>query len=122
MPSTLNGSGITNFTPISRRNACPVCGRVKDEDCRISPELVLCHKNTGHKVGDVIDGWAFTGVSSGGGTGKFTPHKPLEKHPETLYGYPETQRSKSYYKNGKKLFAVQHLVGEGRAHGAGDQP
>ena len=102
MPSTFHGGGATKFAPSSRRNACPVCGRVKDEDCRISPELVLCHKNTDHKVGDVIDGWAFTGVSSDGRTGKFTPHKPLEKHPETLYGYSETQRSKRYYRDRKK--------------------
>ena len=57
MPFAPNGGGTTKFTPSSRHNACPVCGRVKDPDCRISSELILCHKNTDHKVGDVIDGW-----------------------------------------------------------------
>lgn len=79
MSSTLNGGGTANFTPSNKRNACPICGRVKDEDCRISPELMLCHKNTDHKVGDVIHGWSFTGVPSDRRTGKFTPHKPVEK-------------------------------------------
>ena len=97
MPSALNGGGTTKFTPSSKYNACPVCGRVKDPECRISSELILCHKNTDHKVGDVIDGWAFTGVSSDGRTGEFTPHKPLEKQPEIFYGYSDTQRSKRYY-------------------------
>ena len=57
MLSSPNGGGTTKFTSSSRHNACPVCGRVKDPDCRISSELILCHKNTDHKVGDVIDGW-----------------------------------------------------------------
>ncbi len=61
-------------------------------------------------------------MSSDGRTGKFTPHKPLEKQPEIFYGYSDTQRSKRYYKNGKKLHAVQHLVGQRWAPGAGDQP
>ena len=88
MATPTSGGAKTKFTPSGKNNPCPVCGRVKDEDCRISPELVLCHKNTDHKVGDVIDGWAFTGVSSDGRTGKFTPHKPLEKHPETFLATP----------------------------------
>ena len=122
MPSAPNGGGTTKFTPSSRHNACPVCGRVKDPDCRISSELVLCHKNTDHKVGDVIDGWAFTGVSSDGRTGMFTPHKPLEKHPEIFYGYSDAQRSKRYYRNGKKCFAVQNLVAGSWKPGAGPDP
>ena len=122
MPSAPNGGGTTKFTPSSRHNACPVCGRVKDPDCRISSELTLCHKNTDHKVGDVIDGWAFTGVSGDGRTGMFTPHKPLEKHPEIFYGYSDAQRSKRYYRNGKKCFAVQNLVAGSWKPGAGPDP
>ena len=79
MATPTSGGAKTKFTPSGKRNPCPVCGRVKDEDCRTSPGLVLCHNNTDHKVGDVISGYAFTGVSSDGRTGKFTPHKPLEK-------------------------------------------
>jgi len=122
MPSALNGGGTTKFTSSSRHNACPVCGRVKDPDCRISSELTLCHKNTDHKVGDVIDGWAFTGVSSDGRTGKFTPHKPLQKQQETFYGYSETQRIKRYYKEGKKCFSAQHLQAGDWRPGAGPDP
>jgi len=111
--------GTTQFTPSSKRNACPICGRVKDGDCRISPGLILCHKKTDHKVGELINGWAFTGVSKDGRTGKFTPHKPLEKHPETFYGYSETQRIKRYYKEGKNAFLLstcrQEIGGQGPA-------
>lgn len=122
MATPTSGGAKTKFTPSGKRNPCPVCGRVKDPDCRISPELVLCHNNTDHKVGDVIDGWAFTGVSSDGRTGKFTTHKPLKTQPEIFYGYSDTQRSKRYYKGGKKCFAVQHLVADRWKPGAGLDP
>ena len=52
----------------------------------------------------------------------FTPHKPLEKHPEIFYGYSNAQRSKRYYRNGKKCFAVQNLVAGSWKPGAGPDP
>ena len=67
------------FTRSGRGHPCPVCGRIKDADCSISIEMVLCHNNTGHKKGDQVKGWAFTGASSDGRCGVFVPHKPLSK-------------------------------------------
>ena len=119
MTSIPSRGGNTKFTPSGKHDACPICRRVKDGDCRISSGLVLCHRNTDHKVGDVIKGWVFAGVSDDGRTGKFTPHKPLKKQLEIIYGYSDTQRSKRYSKNGKKCFAVQNLVGGRWAPGAG---
>ena len=71
----------------SRRTPCPICGRTKDGDCRISDELVLCHYgSTKHppqqlKPGQVIPGddgqeWAFTGDAKDGRTAAYTRHKP----------------------------------------------
>ena len=59
----------------SKSNPCPVCGRVKDGDCRASDLLVLCHRGTTHhppaglRPGVVITGrdgrpWAYGGESS----------------------------------------------------------
>ena len=71
----------------SRRTPCPICGRTKDGDCRISDELVLCHYgSTKHppqqlKPGQVIPGddgqeWAFTGDAKDGRTAAYIRHKP----------------------------------------------
>jgi phage/plasmid-associated DNA primase len=71
----------------SRRTPCPICGRTKDGDCRISDELVLCHYGSDNhppldlKSGQVITGmdgqeWAFTGEAQDRRTATFTRHKP----------------------------------------------
>ena len=63
---------------------------MKDGDCRIGSELILCHYGSGHhpqqhlKRGDVHPGsdgqqWAFTGDTSDGRAATFTLHKP--RHP-----------------------------------------
>jgi len=73
----------------SKANPCPICGRQKDGDCRISADLVLCHHGSNHhppehlKRGEVITGsdgqqWAFTGDTSDSRAATFTLHKPLE--------------------------------------------
>ena len=73
-----------------KNNACAICGRTKDGDCRTSPDglQVLCHYGKTHSPpsgltqGDVIQGadkrgWAFTKQSQDGRTAHFTLDKPL---------------------------------------------
>jgi len=69
----------------NRRNPCPVCGRTKDGDCRISSDglEVICHHPKDHRAGEVITGaddqtWAFTGNTRDGRAGHFTLDKPRD--------------------------------------------
>ncbi len=69
----------------SRRNPCPVCGRTKDSDCRMTPDglEVICHHPKDHSPGEVITGaderaWAFTGNTRDGRAGHYTLDKPLD--------------------------------------------
>lgn len=76
-------SSLQQWTPSSKRNPCPVCGRVKDGDCRVSSDglQVLCHHPKNLKPGEVVNGWAFTGNSSDGRAGHFTLDKPTDHRP-----------------------------------------
>ena len=69
----------------SRRNPCPVCGRTKDSDCRMSSDglEVICHHPKDHWAGEVITGaddqaWAFTANTRDGRAGHFTLDKPRD--------------------------------------------
>ena len=66
----------------SRRNPCPVCGRTKDSDCRMSSDglEVICHHPKDHRAGEVITGadegaWAFTGNTRDGRAGQCRVNK-----------------------------------------------
>jgi hypothetical protein len=89
MSSSLAAAGRLGCS--SPKNPCPICGRRNnDGDCRISEELVLCHKGSTHHPPEVpappnnvvkgLDGrdWAYTGDSDDGRCAVFTVHKPLE--------------------------------------------
>jgi len=80
-------SHATRWIPSSKANPCPVCGRTKDGDCRISGDglQVNCHRGSTHsppadlKKGDTVidkDGrvWAYTHDNDRGA--HFTIHKP----------------------------------------------
>ena len=67
---------MERWIPSSKRNPCPICGRIKDTDCRIRQdgEMVLCYRGKtqgppeGLRVGEAVtdgDGriWAYTGDS-----------------------------------------------------------
>ena len=58
-------------------NPCPVCGRTKDGDCRISTDglQVVCHHPKEYTPGEVINGWAFTGNTRDDRAGHFTLDK-----------------------------------------------
>jgi putative DNA primase/helicase len=60
-----------NLTPSSKSNPCPVCGRTKDGDCRISHDgkMVLCHQNFDHAKTQQPDLWHFDKSSSDGRCG-----------------------------------------------------
>jgi hypothetical protein len=86
----VNSTQAQQLTSSSKRNPCPICGRTKDDDCRISADLVQCcygathSPPTGLKPGEVITGadgqqWAYTGDASGlRDRAVFTPHKPRD--------------------------------------------
>ena len=60
-----------NLAPSSKSNPCPVCGRIKDGDCRISHDgkMVLCHQNFDHAKTEQPDLWHFNGSTSDGRCG-----------------------------------------------------
>jgi putative DNA primase/helicase len=60
-----------NLAPSSKSNPCPVCGRTKDGDCRISHDgkMVLCHQNFEHSKTQQPDLWHFNGSTSDGRCG-----------------------------------------------------
>ena len=104
----------TKFTRSGRGHPCPICDRSKDADCSWNADMAYCHKNTHHKKGDQVKGWAFTGVTSDGRCGVFVPHKPLGK-PQTrkteFFEYSATQKTKRYYVGAEKRFGVSHFAG-----------
>jgi hypothetical protein len=77
----MSATPSTQWINSSQRNPCPICGRTKDGDCRISSDgqQVICHHPKDLKSGEVQNGWAFTGNSSDGRGGHFTPDKPKAK-------------------------------------------
>jgi putative DNA primase/helicase len=60
-----------NLTNSSKSNPCPVCGRTKDGDCRISHDekMVLCHQNFDHAKTQQPHLWHFNGSTSDGRCG-----------------------------------------------------
>jgi putative DNA primase/helicase len=60
-----------NLANSSKSNPCPVCGRIKDGDCRISHDgkMVLCHQNFDHAKTQQPDLWHFNGPTSDGRCG-----------------------------------------------------
>src|SRR4028119_1478698 len=60
-----------NLAPSNKSNPCPVCGRTKDGDCRISHDgkMVLCHQNFDHAKTQKPDLWHFDKLSSDGRCG-----------------------------------------------------
>lgn len=65
----------------SKSNPCPVCGRTKDGDCRISHDggLVLCHNNFDHGKTQQPDRWHFNGETSDNRCGEYLLKEITEK-------------------------------------------
>jgi hypothetical protein len=74
-----NGRG--NFVSSSKSNPCPVCGRTKDGDCRISNDgkMVLCHQNFDNAKTQQTNLWHYDGTSSDGRCGVYVFKEPTTK-------------------------------------------
>jgi CRISPR-associated protein Cmr3 len=70
-----------NLTSSSKSNPCPVCGRTKDGDCRISRDgkMVLCHQNFEHSKTQQCDVWHFDGTTSDNRCGVYVFKEPTTK-------------------------------------------
>lgn len=63
-----------NFIPSSKNNPCPVCGRIKDADCRATSDegLVFCHTHrSGYQPKEELNGYFYLGEDSTGNWGKW---------------------------------------------------
>ena len=85
-----NGRG--NLVSSSKSNPCPVCGRTKDGDCRISSDgkMVLCHQNFDNAKTQQTNLWHYDGTSSDGRCGVYVFKEPTTKSirpKDTRYWY-----------------------------------
>jgi hypothetical protein len=85
-----NGRG--NLVSSSKSNPCPVCGRTKDRDCRISSDgkMVLCHQNFDNAKTQQTNLWHYDGTSSDGRCGVYVFKEPTTKSvrpKDTRYWY-----------------------------------
>jgi hypothetical protein len=106
------GSFASDFSTSSKTNPCPVCGRTKDTDCRISRDgkMVLCHQNFDHAKTQQPDLWHFDKPSSDGRCGVYVFKEKTTKSvrpAQTRYWeYPD--------RNGSRLVRVERVDdGEG---------
>ncbi|PSB32260.1 VapE domain-containing protein [Chlorogloea sp. CCALA 695] len=91
-----NGYNNSSFIRSGRNNACPICGRTKDSDCRWKDDLVLCHTHIIDQDINVV-GYVYRGVEKTGLWGQYFVKKDTtERHikkirpsSETEYDYPE---------------------------------
>ncbi|MEG5173232.1 DUF3987 domain-containing protein [Microcoleus sp. B3-D7] len=76
-----NAASSQKLTNSSKSNPCPVCGRTKDGDCRISHDgkMVLCHQNFDHAKTQQPDVWHFDGASSDNRCGVYVFKEPTTK-------------------------------------------
>jgi hypothetical protein len=106
------GSFGSDFSTSSKTNPCPVCGRTKDKDCRISRDgkLVLCHQNFNHTKTQQPDLWHFNGETSDGRCGKYVFKEKTQKSIR-----PKQSRSWEYpARDGSRLVRVVRVDdGEG---------
>jgi CRISPR-associated protein Cmr3 len=102
----------SDFSTSSKTNPCPVCGRTKDKDCRISRDgkLVLCHQNFNHTKTKQPDLWHFNGETSDGRCGKYVFKEKTQKSIR-----PKQSRSWEYpARDGSRLVRVVRVDdGEG---------
>src|SRR4028119_1945701 len=96
----------------SKSNPCPVCGRTKDGDCRISRDgkMVLCHQNFDHTKTQQPDLWHFDKPSSDGRCGVYVfkekTTKSIRPKQTRYWEYPD--------RNGSRLVRVERVDdGEG---------
>jgi len=101
-----------NLTSSSKSNPCPVCGRTKDGDCRISRDgkMVLCHQNFDNAKTQQPDLWHFDGASSDNRCGVYVfkekTTKSIRPKQTRYWEYPD--------RDGSRLVRVERVDdGEG---------
>lgn len=101
-----------NLTSSSKFNPCPVCGRTKDGDCRISRDgkMVLCHQNFDNAKTQQPDLWHFDGASSDNRCGVYVfkekTTKSIRPKQTRYWEYPD--------RDGSRLVRVERIDdGEG---------
>ena len=78
-----------------RNNACPVCGRVHDQDCAWSDDVIFCHSGSDLSIGQTIDidgqPWALVKLNAGfsGNAAVFKPHTERSTTASASPGNPE---------------------------------
>ena len=84
-------SFASNFSTSSKGNPCPVCGRTKDTDCRISRDgkMVLCHQNFDHTKTQQPDLWHFDKPTSDGRCGVYV----FKEKTESIQPTPRKSRT-----------------------------
>jgi hypothetical protein len=98
----------SSFRVSSRSNPCPICGRIKDGDCRIAQDgsLVLCH----HNFGDICpDGWRYVKPSKDQRTGIF-----IKDHPKTARPIGTTRHQYRYFDRDGTATAVRRYDSQGK--------
>ena len=94
------GTFGSDFSTSSKTNPCPVCGRTKDKDCRISRDtkLVLCHQNFNHTKTKQPDLWHFKGETSDARCGVYVfkekTEKPIRPAQTRYWEYPARDGSR----------------------------
>jgi hypothetical protein len=94
------GNFGSDFSTSSKTNPCPVCGRTKDKDCRISRDtkLVLCHQNFNHTKTKQPDLWHFKGETSDARCGVYVfkekTEKPIRPAQTRYWEYPARDGSR----------------------------
>src|SRR4028119_150522 len=94
------GNFGSDFSTSSKINPCPVCGRTKDKDCRISRDtkLVLCHQNFNHTKTKQPDLWHFKGETSDARCGVYVfkekTEKPIRPAQTRYWEYPARDGSR----------------------------
>jgi CRISPR-associated protein Cmr3 len=94
------GSFGSDFSTSSKTNPCPVCGRTKDKDCRISRDrkLVLCHQNFNNTKTKQPDLWHFKGETSDARCGVYVfkekTEKPIRPAQTRYWEYPARDGSR----------------------------
>lgn len=112
-----------------QHNFCPICGRVKDGDCRWNIEVALCHTHIDQDAG--ISGYVYRGATTDRLWGQYFPAEESEKKPvrskskqEFIYhdaaGSPLAKVNRIDDGNGKKKIWQSHWNGTAWVKGLTD--
>ncbi|MBW4652012.1 MAG: hypothetical protein KME20_02985 [Kaiparowitsia implicata GSE-PSE-MK54-09C] len=103
-----------------RSRPCPICGRIKDQDCRWNEEVVFCHTHIDQD--GAVDGYVYRGATADGMWGQYfaataSPEKPVRPQQRQDYFYPSrtgqplVKVTRVDRGNGAKFFVQYHWNG-----------